>query len=220
MPRPDQSRTKTCPACDKPFTKRPKITLEVWTGQVYCSKICRVNSRNSFWTAEKIDLLKQMAADKKTGAEMAEALGATRNQIVGKATRLKLPGWGKKVTRLSRKSTLGPPSLASGNRHLNKRIQALRQLANQMAAQQEGAASPPQSSPAVDLSRSERVALSVQRLENHHCRFPIGMPGDEDFRFCGAPRLWNSSYCSSCHSRAYTRTQKTYRPFVIRKKAA
>lgn len=35
----------------------------------------------------------------------------------------------------------------------------------------------------------------VHELEAHHCRWPIGTPGEADFGFCGADRFMALSYC-------------------------
>ncbi len=43
-----------------------------------------------FWTVERIEQLRIMKADGKTGAEMALALGCSRNAILGKSFRLGL----------------------------------------------------------------------------------------------------------------------------------
>ena len=45
--------------------------------------------------------------------------------------------------------------------------------------------------------------VTLEQLEAHHCRWPIGMPGDPDFVFCGENKEANISYCAGHASIAY-----------------
>jgi hypothetical protein len=45
--------------------------------------------------------------------------------------------------------------------------------------------------------------VTLEQLEPHHCRFPIGTPGQPDFVFCGEFKLDNLPYCEACSRIAY-----------------
>lgn len=51
-------------------------------------------------------------------------------------------------------------------------------------------------------SDSRRVTL--QELDPKSCRWPVGDPGNADFRFCGADSLTGHSYCASHCRTAFT----------------
>ena len=52
--------------------------------------------------------------------------------------------------------------------------------------------------------------VTLMELRENHCRWPIGEPGHESFRFCGAPKS-TASYCS-CHAQiAYQPTEQRRR---------
>jgi GcrA cell cycle regulator len=55
------------------------------------------------WTEERVDTLKRMHAEGHSASQIAMALGggATRNAVIGKATRLKLPKRGNNPTKAS-----------------------------------------------------------------------------------------------------------------------
>jgi GcrA cell cycle regulator len=40
--------------------------------------------------------------------------------------------------------------------------------------------------------------VTFDQLEDRHCRWPVGMPGTETFRFCGEARVIGLSYCEDC----------------------
>lgn len=54
---------------------------------------------------------------------------------------------------------------------------------------------------AKDNRRSPAIAAVLQ-LKPQSCRWPIGHPKDSDFRFCGALRLPQRSYCAEHDSLA------------------
>ena len=61
----------------------------------------------------------------------------------------------------------------------------------------------------VEAPVPQRQRRTVETLEDHHCRWPIGDPQHADFHFCGAKKLTGLPYCE-CHARrAYNTAQPT-----------
>lgn len=47
------------------------------------------------------------------------------------------------------------------------------------------------------------AAMGVQLLTRDVCRYPIGDPRSDDFRFCMNPIKENSVYCEECHAKCH-----------------
>jgi hypothetical protein len=53
-----------------------------------------------------------------------------------------------------------------------------------------------------DLATPIEQRATLESLEPHRCRWPIGHPDDPDFFFCGAVAEGGTSYCFTHHRRA------------------
>jgi GcrA cell cycle regulator len=134
------------------------------------------------WSAEAITRLRELWSDLRLScAEIARRLGVSKNAVVGKAHRLKLPARpspiqkkGAQEVKSARAGDLRPTS-SSGQIHA--RPQAM-----------------PQSSALATPEHSERLLVSPLRGYKS-CRWPIGEPGTEGFRFCTAECEPRKSYC-------------------------
>jgi GcrA cell cycle regulator len=147
------------------------------------------------WTPADDELLKKLAADGLSTSLVAKAMGMTKNQIVGRGTRLKVK-WHRTVTAAQ------------------KRV--LREQKAQREAKRAAKAPPAFTAPTVDLyagvdSRQYVPRSDVKRSltrkivlpEDKGCRAPIGDPFLDDFSYCNRPRKAGSSYCPECHGRFY-----------------
>lgn len=147
------------------------------------------------WNDERVQLLKLLWADGYTGGQCVkeltptDALGPTRNAVIGKVHRLGIAGPVK--VREPKKPRVRKPRT---NNHRAVRILEQAQF---------------EPEPFTDLPPDESpCAVTFERLdEAEHCRWPIGTPGADDFRYCGDQRSVGS-YCRR-HDRAahstYTR---------------
>ena len=61
--------------------------------------------------------------------------------------------------------------------------------------------------PYVDLPVS-RPCCTLMELTSTSCRWPIGDPRDAEFRFCGARKEIEDSYCATHHAMSLTSAQK------------
>jgi len=114
------------------------------------------------WTAEIVELIISARSEGKTAREIGELLGVTRNAVIGKWARLRLP---KKKT--------GPPKRkAQPKREPKPKTIVVRAV--------------PMPPPVVVRKPAMGVSAAVEALESLDCRWPFGDPHSEDFHFCGA----------------------------------
>jgi GcrA cell cycle regulator len=128
------------------------------------------------WTNEKIELLKKLWDEGLTASRIAHEIGdMTRNAVIGKAHRLGLSG------RMQSKSKNSSISIVrkKKNSSYNKKIIEI--------------------STQVDEPMNPTLFLDIR---DGMCRWPLGEPGDSDFKFCG--RSTNEKvYCKHHHKMAF-----------------
>lgn len=131
------------------------------------------------WTDERVALLKKMWGEGKTAAEIAKELGGvTRNAVIGKAHRLKLSNRLSPIQQNNKKPAAKPVE--------EKKPVAKKKAANDIA-----------------LSDMNITGVSMGELKDKMCRWPIGDPKDEDFRFCGCQSIAGLPYCGEHSKIAY-----------------
>ncbi len=106
------------------------------------------------WTGNRIEALKRLWREGLSTAQIGREIGVSKNAVVGKVHRLKLP---------SRPSPIKSAGTAGNGRE-----------------------------------------LKVRRFPGRAaCEWPIGDPGEPDFRFCGKKALNAGPYCAEHESRAH-----------------
>lgn len=143
------------------------------------------------WTEERIDVLRKLWVEGLSASQIAVTLGSdvTRNAVIGKIHRMGL-----------------------ASRILPAGAQRLRVVATQdasVAVAQQGsnvivieAAAPPAPRPVAEVvARCERVTL--MDLRESTCRWPLGDPAGQEFRFCGARSSAGVPYCDAHRRLAY-----------------
>lgn len=133
------------------------------------------------WDDERnIEALKAMWTDGLSCAQIAKAIpGATRSAIIGKVHRLGLEG----RARPSRPMTKRAPAEPRPPRPAPKRVAPPRPI--------------PEPQPAAEpqpVGELEGTA-TVLELASHMCKWPIGDPQRESFRYCGRAR-GEGPYCA------------------------
>ena len=130
------------------------------------------------WTEEREQKLKKLWEKGCTASQIAEMLGegTTRNAVIGKAHRLKLPA------RAASKQSTSPKKQDAASGVLNK---------------QEGHISRKSRFKSLLLNSSfeSENPKKLEELGDNHCRFPLGHPDQEDFYFCGRTPVKGFSYC-------------------------
>lgn len=165
------------------------------------------------WTNDRVEQLKTLWIDGLSASQIASQLGGvTRNAVIGKVHRLGLSGRQKTSTRHVKKAKPESKQVAKQPR---KPAQA-RATVGATAAQ---ALSPchlleplPQKlaekNNVIPMSRY----LTIQELDAHTCRWPIGDPQSPQFRYCGAPTDPGQIYCGPCSQKAYLPRENKRKP--------
>jgi len=150
------------------------------------------------WTAKSIDQLRGLWTEGHSTAEIGRRMGVTKNAIVGKAHRLDLPARPSPI----RKPNGGGASAAAVARR--KLIREAEAPAKRMPAQPQPAATPPAASAAPAASALVR---QFPRASFRSCCWPIGEPGQREFRFCAAEAAPGRPYCDAHVAVAYVRVR-------------
>ena len=138
------------------------------------------------WTPERIEELTQLWNAGHSASVIGKHLGVSKNAVVGKAHRLKLPARPSPIRRQSK--TPAP---------VRKPAPALTRPP-----------APPASAPAVTV-REEVVAArppviqARQQPSPRQCQWPIGDPTKPDFHFCGESAVPSKPYCAEHCAVAY-----------------
>ncbi|MGF1626618.1 MAG: GcrA family cell cycle regulator [Alphaproteobacteria bacterium] len=155
------------------------------------------------WTDERVAELKQLWEQGHSASQIATILGeVTRNAVIGKAHRLGLS---------SRPSPIKAGQPGSAQRP-KKKPAARRPVPRRRAAP--AARAKPERPAAPKLTDAERRLLAVQPqpapadYRGPTCQWPIGDPGQDEFRFCGAPASTGRPYCDAHCQIAYRRREE------------
>lgn len=126
------------------------------------------------WTDDKIEKLKNLWGKGLTASQIAKEIGGgiTRNAVIGKAHRLKLPSRPSPVKTEQKKA---PPAASPAR-----------------APERPASTDQPIEKVAVEVPKHKTTLLE---LTEQTCKWPIGHPGDADFYFCGKPSRPGVPYC-------------------------
>ena len=147
------------------------------------------------WTDERVELLKKLWNDGLSASQIANELGqVTRNAVIGKVHRLGLSGRAK-----SPSSAAPQPRKARPAQHMMRVTRPVSRgnTALAQAFEVEVEVAP---LPAIDNVVPMGERCTIMELKEYSCRWPIGEPGKDDFRYCGARSSTGLPYCAY-HSR-------------------
>jgi GcrA cell cycle regulator len=142
------------------------------------------------WNQQLLASLTEFARQGLTASEIAAETGRTRNAVIGKIHRHKIP-WNSQGGRLvaKRKRNRKPsPSRASPavmDARLHEKI-VRREV-------------PPLPPPA-PIIEPQIGTVTFADLAPHHCRWPFGDPRTPEFRYCGLTQIDGKPYCPA-HAR-------------------
>ena len=143
------------------------------------------------WDEDRVQKLKTLWAKGLSVSVIAGQLGGvTRNAVIGKVHRLKLADRAttKRKPIVRRVPNYAPkrPAPKARKSPWQKHLEAL------------PTDLPPPAAIEAPVPLTQR--RTVETLEAHHCRWPIGDPQEADFHFCGAKKITGLPYCE-CHAR-------------------
>lgn len=155
------------------------------------------------WTADRVETLKRMHAEGCSASMIALDLGGgvTRNAVIGKIHRLKLPSNGP----------YRPPAASSA--HARAARQKVKNPVESKPARPKLPAPAPLKREPLPAPRAEEgvdvtALLGLADLGPRNCRWPHGDPRHADFGFCGRPIIGGKSihdgepYCAEHKRRA------------------
>jgi len=138
------------------------------------------------WTVERIELLKSHFAAGLSCREIADAIGVSRNAVIGKLNRLNL-------TR-EKKPRRAPQSEDRAQKRPRSVPRMQYQILRKLYAE---------APPAIEETIESQHRCSLLELSKEKCRWPISTPGLADFSFCGNRPLDGLPYCAGHTRLAY-----------------
>jgi GcrA cell cycle regulator len=148
------------------------------------------------WTDDTIGRLRALWAEGHSTAEIGRRLGASKNAVVGKSHRLRLPARPSPIRRdgvrhAPRPRRLRGPTLPN--------LQALYNASHIGISQDQAPTRPPANPDPPAITAAVRAAP----LGKQPCCWPIGEPGTASFRFCDRPNEAGKPYCPDHCAIAY-----------------
>lgn len=153
------------------------------------------------WTALRIESLRQGWVSGMSANQIADAIGVTRNAVIGKLTRIGLLGTREKDAKARLERALKKNRASVAQKINRPRRRAPRPVKNRTRLRP----IVPRELPAEAIPFAQR--RSLVELKNCHCRWPYGDPCSGDFFFCGAPEAdldGGHPYCQFHAVRAFT----------------
>ena len=149
------------------------------------------------WTEDRVAVLTKLWAEGLSASQIAKELGGvTRNAVIGKVHRLGLSGRAKP----SRPKKVASVRSASPRKRANTASKP-RQAKALAKPARPAAPPPPPPIEAKPLPNGEYA--TIMTIRDHMCKWPIGDPIADDFRFCGRKIKENEPYCEAHCSVAY-----------------
>lgn len=150
------------------------------------------------WTNEAVEIMRLMLADGATMREVANAIGASRNAVIGKSNRMGFQSaraQGSHIAKVLKPTHVPRASIAKPTKTV--RTQSDTPAVNPKRERFAAIEAPP---PAHGVTLMELTAA--------HCYFPHGDPKYETFRYCGAEAAPGKDYCLHHHGIMYVAAPK------------
>ena len=146
------------------------------------------------WTDQTVAILRLLWSEGHSTAEIGRRMDTTKNAIVGKAHRLKLPARPSPIRAVS-------PQRPKSTARIKPSVPALAAL---LPAVSPFVELPPVPVPTPEPPPVRPAPLAATRRPST-CQWPIGEPGRTGFRLCGDESVAGRPYCSAHCGRAYVR---------------
>jgi GcrA cell cycle regulator len=142
------------------------------------------------WTEERVALLKKLWQDGLSASQIAGELGSvTRNAVIGKVHRLGMSGRGQPTSTIKRQRRAAAPTSSMRRLRSTTSIGGLALQAEYEVVEQ------PHYRQRRDVVVPIAKRLSIEKLTERTCKWPIGDPGHDDFHFCGHDSIDGVPYC-------------------------
>lgn len=144
------------------------------------------------WSAAAISKLKSLFDKGLSTAEIGKRLGFTKNAIVGKINRL---GLNEAKDAKSKKSSASARQVAATKQ---KPAAAVKKAAVKKPVPKPAAKKISAKARNESKKKTERIirhSAQLMNLRSDQCRWPIGDPDSDNFRFCGEKCFTGKPYC-------------------------
>jgi len=189
------------------------------------------NTPDNEWTEARIEQLSALFAGGMSASRIAAELGITRNAVIGKMHRLRLPprptgrppdtngnaNWTAEEIATLKARWKARAQVKMIARELGKSPGAVKGKAKRLGLTRREKVRPrppqqPLMAPAVYVPDVHYAATGTRKtllqLGPHDCRWPCGHPHELDFAFCGARQLDGRPYCEAHCAIAYIPTAR------------
>ncbi len=172
------------------------------------------------WTDQMVEDLKRMWKEGLTTGEIGRRLNVSKNSIVGKVHRLGLSGRPSPIKKKSDAEKTAAPKTSPVKENKpkaeNTKFEAPKSEAPKATTptyktiKEEKTSFEPKFMPKLSSKENSQPKqnISLTELDNHTCRWPLGDPKDENFRFCGKKVRIGQTYCDEHSAIAYVKPGK------------
>ena len=169
------------------------------------------------WTDEMVEDLKRMWKEGLTTGEIGKRMNVSKNTIVGKVQRLGLSGRPSPIKKKDGdgkqpvKNTPAPETKKKPEAPKAQPQIPVSAPLHKSAPEKHTVFEPKFMPKAVSKEHSSdktKHNLSLTELDNHTCRWPLGDPKDDNFRFCGKKVRIGQTYCDEHAAIAYVKPGK------------
>lgn len=155
------------------------------------------------WTEDRVETLSKLWADGLSASQIAKILGGvTRNAVIGKVHRLGLSGRAKPSRPKPAKPAVAARQKATPKpaRTTAKATAAETKSKIKTTAQLPATIEQP---PLKAKPLKDGTYATILTITDHMCKFPIGDPKADEFRFCGRKTEPDEPYCTPHSMVAY-----------------
>lgn len=149
-----------------------------------------IYGERDFWPLTHIDELVDMYNEGQSMGAIGNKFGRTRNAVAGQIMRIRARGSHELAPK---RGSEGQPK-----REVKCKVASIVPVVPRRN-KPFIVAKPPTPKPRIRLRMIEsNTAVTLQELEPHHCRWPLGDPRQSDFRFCGCSRVNSKAHTPYC----------------------
>ena len=163
------------------------------------------------WTEDRVATLTKLWADGLSASQIAKQLGGvTRNAVIGKVHRLGLSGRAKPTkpktaAAAPRRAASKPAATRAAKPAASPKPAAVESKAKTAKSSEASRAqlTVPTEAPTEAKPLKDGSYATILTLTEHMCKWPIGDPTAEEFRFCGRKTEPEEPYCTPHSMVAY-----------------
>lgn len=155
------------------------------------------------WTEDRVETLSKLWADGLSASQIAKILGGvTRNAVIGKVHRLGLSGRAKPSRpKPAKPAVAARPKAAPKPAPVTAKATAVEtKTKTKTTAQLPATIEQP---PLKAKPLKDGTYATILTITDHMCKFPIGDPKADEFRFCGRKTDPDEPYCTAHSMVAY-----------------